>query len=85
MRKIQLREAKAELSAVIDAAMGGEPAVITRHGKPQAVVVGFEEWQKLSRLPSFARLLLAAPEGIVELPARNRGDLRHSGLRRSGL
>ena len=41
MRKIQLREAKARLSAVIDAAVRGRPAVITRHGKPQAVVLSW--------------------------------------------
>jgi len=39
MREIQLREAKASLSAVIDDAGRGEPAVITRHDKPQAVIL----------------------------------------------
>jgi prevent-host-death family protein len=33
LREIQLRVAKAALSAVIDDAVRGEPAVITRHGK----------------------------------------------------
>ena len=46
MREIQLRDAKASLSAVVDEAMQGKPAVITRHGKRQAVVVSYEEWQK---------------------------------------
>lgn len=78
MRKIQLRAAKAELSAVVDAAIDGHPAVITRHGKPQAVVVGFEEWQRLSQVPSFARLLMAAPEGIAAVPARDRSGLRRN-------
>ena len=32
MREVQLREAKATLSAVIDEAQRGKPAVITRHG-----------------------------------------------------
>ncbi len=80
MRKIQLREAKAGLSAVVDDAIGGKPAVITRHGKPQAVVLGFEEWQRLSQVPSFARLLMAAPVGIEELPRRDRSGLRRSGF-----
>jgi prevent-host-death family protein len=39
------RDAKASLSAVVDDAMQGKPAVITRHGKRQAVVVSYEEWQ----------------------------------------
>ena len=43
MREIRLRDAKSTLSAVIDDAVRGEPSVITRHGRPQAVVVGFEE------------------------------------------
>jgi antitoxin (DNA-binding transcriptional repressor) of toxin-antitoxin stability system len=31
MREIQLRDAKASLSAVVDDAVRGEPAIITRH------------------------------------------------------
>jgi antitoxin Phd len=72
MREIQLRDAKATLSAVIDDAVRGEPAVITRHGKPQAVVLGFKEWERLSRVPSFGRLLMAAPIAPEDLPARDQ-------------
>ena len=36
MREIQLRDAKATLSAVVDEAVNGNPSVITRHGKPVA-------------------------------------------------
>jgi antitoxin Phd len=50
--------------------------VITRHGKKQAVVLSYEEWQKLSRVPSFGRLLMAVPGRAGDLPARNRGKLR---------
>ena len=73
MREIQLREAKARLSAVIDQARQGEPAIITRHGHPEAVVLSFEEWQRLSRVPSFGRLLMAAPLEPDDLPARQDG------------
>lgn len=52
MQEIQLREAKATLSAVVDQARAGQPSVITRHGRPEAVVVSFEEWQRLSEVPS---------------------------------
>ncbi|MBR1169242.1 type II toxin-antitoxin system Phd/YefM family antitoxin [Bradyrhizobium liaoningense] len=76
MREIQLRDAKANLSAVVDEAVDGKPAVITRHGKKQAVVLGYEEWQRLSKVPSFGRLLMAAPTGAGDLPARNRSKLR---------
>ena len=42
MREIQLRDAKATLSAVVDGAVRGQPWIITRHGRPEAVVLGFE-------------------------------------------
>ena len=36
MQEIQLRDAKATLSAVVDQARQGEPSIITRHGRPEA-------------------------------------------------
>jgi antitoxin Phd len=76
MREIQLRDAKASLSAVVDAAVRGEPSVITRHGRPEAVVIGFDEWQRLSSVPSFGRLLMSAPVEPDDLPERDRAPLR---------
>jgi prevent-host-death family protein len=73
MRKIQPCEAKATLSAVVDDAVRGKPSVTTRHGRPQAVVIGFDEWQRLSRVPSFGRLLMSAPDDLSE---RDRSPLR---------
>jgi len=46
MRKIQLKDAKANFSAVVDQATRGKPSVITRHGKPEAVVLGFADWER---------------------------------------
>jgi antitoxin Phd len=80
MKEIQLRDAKASLSAVVDDAMSGKPAVITRHGKKQAVVVSYEEWQRLSHIPSFGRLLMAAPVAAEVLPKRSRSGLRKADL-----
>jgi antitoxin Phd len=80
MREIQLRDAKASLSAVVDDAVRGEPAVITRHGKKEAVVLGFEEWERLSKVPSFGRLLMAAPIAADDLPERNPTPSRDAGL-----
>ena len=71
MRKIQLREAKANLSAVVDDAVRGKPAVITRHGKPEAVVLSFKDWERLSQVPSFGQLLMAAPIAPDDLPLRD--------------
>ncbi len=72
MREIQLREAKATLSSVIDEAKRGEPSVITRHGKPEAVVIGFEEWQRIGRLQSFGKFLMSAPFEDGDIPERDR-------------
>lgn len=79
MQEIQLRDAKATLSAVIDQAKQGEPSIITRHGRPEAVLLSFEEWQRLSRVPSFGRLLMAAPVAADDLPAPS-GGLRSAEL-----
>jgi prevent-host-death family protein len=75
MHAIELRHAKAALSAVVDDAVRGEPSIITRHGKPQAVVIGFDDWQRLSNLPSFGRLLMSAPLGPGDLPERDLSPL----------
>ena len=80
MRKIQLKDAKAKLSAVVDQAVRGKPSLITRHGKPEAVVLGYAEWERLSRVPSFGRLLMSAPLESGDLPERNRTPTRDSGL-----
>jgi prevent-host-death family protein len=47
MTRLQLREAKARLSEVVDAAERGEPTTITRHGKPVAVVVSVEDAERM--------------------------------------
>ena len=71
MQEIQLRDAKARLSALVDAAARGESAVITRHGNPRAVIVGVDEWKRLRQVPSFGRLLLSLPVEDGDLAARD--------------
>jgi len=73
MHEIQIRDAKATLSAVIDQARQGEPSIITRHGKPEAVLLSFEDWERLSHVPSFGRLLMEAPLDPEDLPPRQDG------------
>jgi antitoxin Phd len=80
MQEIQLRDAKARLSAVVDAAIRGEPAVITRHGRKQAVILSFAEWERLSRVPSFGRLLMEAPLEADDLAARGPAPMRSADL-----
>lgn len=76
MRELQLREAKATLSAVVDKAMSGEPSIITRHGRPEAVVLSFAEWERLSKIPLFGRLLMSAPLEPADLADRNDAPMR---------
>ncbi len=44
----QLQTAKNNLSEVVDIAVRGEPQVITRHGKPVAVVLSIAEYRRLT-------------------------------------
>ncbi len=61
MKEIQLREAKASLSAVIDDALNGRGSIITRHGHRAAVVISYAEYAKLASAPSFGKLLAMSP------------------------
>lgn len=82
MKKLQLREAKSTLSAVVEAAQHGEPTTITKHGRPAAVVISHEEWTKLkNKVPSFADLLLAVPQlGMEDLPERRPARIVRQGI-----
>jgi antitoxin Phd len=66
MNKVQLREAKSRLSALVDAAERGEATTITRHGRPAAVIVPVEEAGKLypEKKKSFAEWLTSMPYPI---------------------
>jgi antitoxin Phd len=80
MREIQLKDAKACLSAVVDDAVAGEPSIITRHGRREAVVLGIKDWERLAQVPSFGRLLMSAPMAAGDLPRRNRAPMRRAKL-----
>jgi prevent-host-death family protein len=80
MRAVPLREAKAEFSAVVDQAAKGEATVVTRRGAPVAVLLGYEEWQRLTGArPGLADLLLGFPKDVGELPRDPRPE-RDPGL-----
>jgi len=67
MKTMQVRDAKAGFSALVEAAGNGEPTVITRHGKPMAMVVPIDQGRKLYPQGSqrdFVDLLLQYPGGI---------------------
>ena len=69
MREIQLRDAKASLSAVVDDAVRGEPAIITRHGKREAVILSFRGMGAI--VPG--AILRAVADGRADLPGRSAG------------
>ena len=69
-----LAGAKARLSEVVDRARAS-PQVITRHGKPDAVVVSVEEWtRKTQRKGSLAEFLLASPLRGADLDLDRQRD-----------
>ncbi|WP_117195820.1 type II toxin-antitoxin system Phd/YefM family antitoxin [Rhizobium terrae] len=76
MKVLQLRDAKSTFSAIVEAAEHGEPTIVTKHGRPAAMVVPVEEGRRIypDNPPSFADLLISIPHGLEferdEEPAR---------------
>jgi prevent-host-death family protein len=69
-----LAGAKARLSELVDRAQAG-PQVITRNGKPSAVVVSAEEWaRKTARKGTLAEFLLASPLRGADLDITREHD-----------
>jgi prevent-host-death family protein len=69
-----LAGAKARLSEVVDRAQAG-PQIITRNGKPSAVVVSAEEWaRKTVRKGTLAEFLLASPLRDADLELERQRD-----------
>ena len=69
-----LAGAKARLSEVIDRAQAG-PQIITRNGRPSAVVVSVEEWaRKTVRKGTLAEFLLASPLRRADLDLERLPD-----------
>lgn len=67
----QLQQAKNRFSELVEAALRDGPQEITRHGKPVAVVLSREAYDRLadaSARPSLAQYLLNAPRiGLEEM------------------
>ncbi|WP_285792302.1 type II toxin-antitoxin system Phd/YefM family antitoxin [Micromonospora sp. NBRC 101691] len=57
MTEYPLKDARDQLgSIVLDVRRTREPAIITRYGQPEAVIVDFDEWQELEALRDAADL-----------------------------
>jgi len=79
MKQMQLREAKARLSEVVETAAKGEPVTITRHGSPVAMVVPFAKGEEIyPQMPkkTLGQLLLEYPGGLDLDELRDRTPIR---------
>jgi prevent-host-death family protein len=72
----QLREAKARFSELLRQARQGEPQRITVHGRPAAVVLSQEDYERLTApKPSFVDFMRASPLVGVELQIERDSSL----------
>jgi antitoxin Phd len=80
MKSLHLRDAKASLSALVEAAERGEATMITKHGRPAAVMVPVEDARRLYPVarPSFVALLRGIPCEIDTV--RDPSPLRETDL-----
>ncbi|MDO5640868.1 MAG: type II toxin-antitoxin system Phd/YefM family antitoxin [Paracoccus sp. (in: a-proteobacteria)] len=65
-----LQDAKNRFSAVVDAALAGEPQQVSRRGKPAVVVLSAQDYARIlaearGNRGSFAQHLLAQPRGTL--------------------
>lgn len=73
MNTVQLRDAKANLSKLVDAAEQGEITTITRHGRPAALIVPLDALSadagsvRTERNRDFAEFLLSFPVNLDEI------------------
>jgi prevent-host-death family protein len=82
MRSMPMHEAEAALADIVDSAARREATVITRRGQPVAVVVGFDEWQRLTAARRPLADLLLSFLGDAELrrdPTTARDPLQEPG------
>ena len=68
MAQWALQDAKNRFSAVVDAALSGQPQRVTRRGKPAVVVLSVTEYERLCQAekagaPDFIEHLLSIPKG----------------------
>lgn len=79
MNKNTTFEAKNNLSALIAAAVKGEPQIITNHGTETAVLISYNEYKKLTaKNDSLVEFLLKSPlrESGIDLSRSKENDGR---------
>ena len=80
MNEWPLQDAKNKFSALVNAALAGEPKLVTRRGRPAVVVLPADEYERLRRLdradaPALGELLTQIPQDDqdferISVPAR---------------
>ena len=71
MAEWSLQDAKNKFSALVNAAVAGEPQHVNRRGLPAVVVLSADEYDRLRRVerveaPTFSKLLLMIPQDDQE-------------------
>jgi len=70
-----LQDAKNRLSELVDRAKAGVPQIITRRGKQEVVVVGIEDFRKISaREEDLVSFLRSSPLAGVDLQIERDDD-----------
>ena len=76
-----IQDAKNEFSALVNAALAGDPQRVTQYGRPTVIVIAVEEYERLCHADKagpldFVEYLLAIPKApdddAFELPTRTR-------------
>ena len=73
---LQLQEAKAKFSEVVEAAKDGQPQIITKHGEKTAVVISYTEFERMtSRKQNLVEFLLSSPLAKSEIDLTREDSL----------
>jgi antitoxin Phd len=82
MASWQVQDAKARFSELLEATLKNGPQVVTRRGIETAVMIPFEEWQRLqdSSRPSLKELLLAKGPRFENIIVKRRNIRRRPRL-----
>jgi prevent-host-death family protein len=81
MKTISTFEAKNKLSEVIALAEGGEPHIITKNGREAAVVISYQEFQRLTaKKDSLNDFLLNSPLRGADLDLTRSADTGRAGV-----
>jgi prevent-host-death family protein len=80
MHSVNLADAKAHLSELVERAAGGEAVCITRRGKPVAQITAVDQPKKWIELPALRALTASMPkqtESSRDLVRRMRDEDRY--------